>query len=224
MSILTWVVCLVLPIFTSSTVHAFFHNPVIQDAAGLHELACTEPKKGESPWNVTNLYDCKARRLFIPYQLWTGAEWDGDKEAPCMHKADTLFHVNNSSTTTIKGPREWNGRQIWSREKVDGSKTQYFECHAKGIGRLYEIRNGRERKRDAGRCKFPAGYGWEPGKRRECVATALKIYKLEFDGDHNLAAMEFEYWYMSQSRGRYVLDHKYRYVPDQGMTNAWPQR
>ncbi len=206
----------------SSAGNAFFHTPVVEDAAALHELACKEPKKGASPWNVAHLYECDAKRLFIPYQLWTGAEWDGDKDAPCMHEADTIFHVNNRSTTTIKGPKEWKGRQIWSREKVDGSKTQYFECHAKGIGRLWEIRKGRERTRGPDRCKFPAGYGWEPGKRRQCFKTALEIYRIEFDGDHNLSALEFEYWY--KSRGGYVLDHKYRYAPNQGMVNAWPQR
>ena len=209
----------------ASAGHGFFHYAVIENAAALHEFACEEPMKGGSPWNVTNLYDCEARRLFIPYQLWTGARWDGNKDARCMHKADTLFHVNGRSATTIKGPREWKGRQIWAREKVNGSKTQYFECHDKGIGRVYEIRNGRERKyRKAGRCKFPAGYGWEPGKRRECAGTALEIYLIEFDGDYNLSALEFGYWYKSRSRGEYVLDHKYRYVPEQGMTDAWPQR
>ena len=208
-----------------SAVHAFSHLVVVQDASALHELACTEPKKSDAPWNIANLYDCETRQLFVPYQLWSGAMWDGNKEAPCMHTADTLFHVNNRSATTIQGPKEWKGRQIWARAKVNGSKTQYFECHGKGIGRVYEIRNGRERTyRKTGRCKFPGGYGWVPGKRRECAGTALKIYSIEFDGDHNFSALEFEYWFLSRSRGQHVLDHKYRYVPEQGMTNAWPQR
>ena len=222
--VVAWSLCMGL-LGLASTGHGFFHYPVIQDTAALHEFACAEPKEGGSPWNVANLYDCDAKRLFIPYQLWTGTRWDGNKDASCMHEADTLFHVNGRSATTIKGPREWKGRKIWAREKVNGSKTQYFECHDKGIGRVHEIRNGRERKyRKTGRCKFPAGYGWQPGKRRECAGTALEIYKIEFDGDHNLSALEFEYWYHSRSRGQYVLDHKYRYVPNQGMTNAWPQR
>ena len=120
----------------ASAGHGLFNLPVAQDASALHELACTEPKKGGAPWNVANLYDCETKQLFIPYQLWTGVKWDGNKDAPCMHKADTLFHVNGRSATTIKGPREWKSRQIWAREKVNGSKTQYFECHDKGIGRV----------------------------------------------------------------------------------------
>ena len=206
----------------ASVAHAIFHNTVIEDASALYEFACKETKRGDSQWHISNLYDCKAKRLFIPYQLWTGADWDGDKDAPCMHKADTLFHVNARSATTIKGPKEWDGWQVWDRSKVKGSKTQYFVCHNKGIGRVFEVRRGRERQFKPGRCKFPAGYGWEPGKRGECVDTALKIYQIEFGGDHNLSALEFEYWFKTRSRGL-VLNHKYRYVPNVGMTDAWPQ-
>ena len=198
------------------------HGFEVKDQAALHELACNNPKKGDSPWNVANLYDCKKKRLFIPYQLWTGAKWDGNKDAPCMHGAYTVFMVNGSSTTYIVGPKEWKGNQVWVREKASGSKTQYFTCHAKGIGRLWEVRNGRERVLKPGRCKFPAGYGWEVGKQRYCVKTALTIYQVEFDHDHNLSALEFEYWI--KRRSRYVLDHKYRYAPEQGNLNAWRQR
>ena len=113
-------------------------------------------------------------------------------------------------------------RRVWDRSKVNGSKMQYFVCHNKGIGRVFEVRKGRERQFKQGRCKFPAGYGWEPGKRSECVDTALKIYQIEFGGDHNLSGLEFEYWFKTRSRGL-VLNHKYRYVPNEGMTNAWPQ-
>jgi len=66
-----------------------------------------------------------------------------------MHKANTRFTVNDDSTTTIKGPVDWTHpktgkrHRIWSREKVNGPKVQYFSCHEKGIGRLYD--NRRER-------------------------------------------------------------------------------
>ncbi len=57
-----------------------------------YEAACVEPATSTSPWNIKNLYDCENRSLFIPYQLWTGADWDGAKDAPCMHTANSLFY------------------------------------------------------------------------------------------------------------------------------------
>ncbi len=203
---------------------ALSQNAVLREADALHELASRNPKRSRSAWNIANLYDRENRTLFVPYQLWTGAEWNGDKDAPCMHKADTLFYVNGRSATTIQGPKEWNGQEIWVRAKENGSKTQYFQCHDKGIGRVYEIRRGRTRTyRETGRCKFPSGYGWKFGKSRECTNTAIEIDKIEFDGNHDLAALEFKWWFLSRSRG-YVLDHRYRYVPNTGSTNAWPQQ
>ncbi|MBF0379830.1 MAG: hypothetical protein HQL69_02360 [Magnetococcales bacterium] len=194
----------------------------------LQNLACGEAKKGggESPWHIANLYDCQKNRLYIPYQLWTGAKWNGNKDSSCMHDADSTFWVNNSSGTTIKGPKEWKNPEtgenlsVWVRAKIDGSKEQYFTCHKKGIGRVYDSR--KSSNYETGRCKFPAGYGWKVGKRRGCDSTAIDITNLEFDENHNLLAINFNYWVIGYS-GSYVLDHKYRYVPNIGMTNAWKQ-
>ena len=199
-------------------------NAVVKNPETLHRLACANPQTGGSPWYIGNLYDCDRRTIFIPYQLWTGAKWNGDKNSPCMHRAKSTFYVNGTSGTTINGPKEWNNRQIWVRDKIRGSKTQYFECHDKGIGRVYEIRKGKEKLyRRTGRCKFPGGYGWEFSKKRYCTNTAVEIDRIKLDDDRNLYALEFKWWYKSRS-GKYVLDHRYRYVRNTGSTNAWPQR
>lgn len=185
----------------------------------LHRLACSQPKKSDSVWNIGNLYDCESRELFIPYQLWTGANWDGNKDAPCMHPADTVFIVNGKSMTTIKGPKKWENPRtgktetIWSREKTDGSKQQYFVCHKKGIGRVYDSRG--PRYWDRGRCKFPAGHGWKLTERRYCKRTSIEITRISLDEDHNLSDLEFKWWTKS------ILSNKYRYAPNKGMTNAW---
>ena len=195
----------------------------VEDPETLHNLACSVAGDNGSPWHISNLYDCDSRSMFIPYHLWTGMAWDGNKDGPCMHEASTTFFVNGRSQTTIEGPKEWRGRQIWERAKSNGSKTQYFECHSRGIGRVWENRRGRERVyRDTRRCKFPAGHGWKFGKRRSCTRTAIKIDKLEFD-NHELRALEFSWWYERRGGG-YVLDHRYRYQPNVGSTNAWRQR
>ena len=106
---------------------------------GLHAKACSQAIRSPSPWSIANLYDCQTRTLYIPYQLWTGAEWDGSRNTSCMHRADSLFNVNNGSLTTIKGPEKWKNPKtgseeiIWIRDKVNFSKTQYFVCHETSI-------------------------------------------------------------------------------------------
>ena len=187
----------------------------------LHQLACTTQIDNSGPWGITNLYDCETQTLFIPYQLWTGSSWQGNKQADCMHLTGSFFVVDGESETTIKGPEDWLNpttglnQQIWIRDKVDGSKTQYFGCHEKGIGRVYDSRGTRYYK--PGRCKFPAGFGWKIGKRRYCKQTSISISELKFDQNYRLEHIIFKWWYGN------TLDHIYRYKPDYGMTDAWQQ-
>ena len=186
-----------------------------------HKLACASYPPSSSPWHIRNLYDCGSRKMFVPYHLWTGTKWDGRKDGPCMHRADNTFTVNDRSETRIWGPKKWlnveSGEEemVWVREKVRGFKEQYFTCHQDGIGRVYDSRG--PRYWFTGRCKFPAGRGWKIRSRRDCEDTALEITHVGLDDKGRLKELEFKYW----SRSR--LDHIYRYVPNQGMTNAWKQ-
>ncbi len=190
-------------------------------ALEFHERACASYPPSASPWHVTNLYDCNTRRLYLPYQLWTGARWDGRKDGPCMHEADSTFNVNGDSRTRIRGPQRWRnpktGREetVWVRAKINGSKTQRFTCHEKGIGRVYDSRGPRYYR--AGRCKFPAGHGWKIGTRRSCGSTAIDIIHVGLDKGGHLTELKFKWWVRSK------LDHIYRYVPEYGSTNAWKQ-
>lgn len=203
---------------------------IVEDAETLHSLACSQPVENDSAWNISHLYDCEDRTIFVPYQLWTGAQWDGNKDAPCMHPADSVFFVNGVSGKTIKGPTEWfnpstgNTETIWERNNLDGKKTQYFVCHERGIGRVYDRRRqeeGNSRPND-GRCKFPGGYGWPVFERGFCTISAIEIIRIALNHDHELSGLEFKWWYQSSSGG-YVLDHIYRYVPNVGSTHAWAQ-
>ncbi len=190
-------------------------------AQSFHNLACANYPPSSSPWRIGNLYDCQTRKMFVPYQLWTGASWDGRKDGPCMHKVDNTFTVNRKSQTRITGPKQWlnveSGEQemVWVREKVNGRKTQYFTCHEEGIGRVYDSRGPRYYQ--VGRCKFPAGHGWKIRSRRDCQSTSIETTHIGLDDTGHLKTLEFKWW------SRSTLDHIYRYVPNQGMTNAWKQ-
>ena len=194
-------------------------------AEKFHEKACAEYPSSNSPWHIANLYDCATRALYIPYQLWTGALWDGRNDGPCMHQVRSNFTVNNSSRTSIRGPKSWlnpktgEEEEVWVRAKQNGSKVQYFTCHDKGIGRVYDNRNNRSW--ETGRCKFPAGFGWALGERRQCASTAIEITKIKLNKTGHLRYLDFKWWYRSSSGWK--LDHIYRYNPEYGIRNAWKQ-
>ena len=116
-------------------------------------------------------------------------------------------------------------------EDLNTGKAQWIEdtvfllsCHDRGIGCIYEIRRGEERHfKGNGRCKFPRRVRLETADKRNCWRLAIEIDMIEFDKDRELFALEFKFWYEARGGG-YVLDHRYRYQPNAGMTNAWPQR
>lgn len=118
-----------------------------------------------------------------------------------------------------KDPKTQNTLKIWKRNKLDDGKQQYFTCNSKGIGCVYDSRK-KERSYELGRCKFPAGHGWELGKQRKCKSTAIEIVKVEIDTNKNLSAIEFKWWFQNK-RGEYIHDHTYRYEPNIGNVNAW---
>lgn len=213
---------------SSSFADVIDKNSNLVSAIELHQAACSSLDDiNESPWDIKSLYNCKTKTLFVPYQLWTGMKWNGDQGSSCMHEADSTFYVNGKSGTRIKGPEEWrnpktlDSLKVWKREKLDGSKKQYFACNNKGIGRVYDSRK-KGRNYDFGRCKFPAGHGWEIGKQRKCKSTAIEIIKVELDSNKSLSAIEFKWWYQSRD-GEYVHDHTYRYEPNIGNVSAWEQ-
>ena len=77
-----------------------------------HDRACAGYPASSNPWHISNLYDCGTRALYVPYHLWTGAEWDGSRDtaASCMHAAATEFNVNGTSVTRINGPVQWTNQ------------------------------------------------------------------------------------------------------------------
>ena len=91
-----------------------------QSSSSFHERACASYPASTSPWHIANLYDCETRVLYVPYHLWTGAEWDGSHTSAdsCMHEAQTEFRVNGTSLTRINGPVQWPNPVTNADEKV----------------------------------------------------------------------------------------------------------
>jgi hypothetical protein len=193
----------------------------------LYKKVCTEPLlSSQSPWFIGLLYDCQQRELFIPYQLWTGASWDGNKNSGCMHYADTKFSVNGHDLTHISGPHKYYDKalkkelNVWSLKKLDRDKVQYYACHEKGIGRLYDRRPSRgERYFPFGRCKFPAGFGWNIGIKRQCGPTQVEITKIQLDNKNNFSSITFKWWYLGKNND-FVLNQIYVFKPRKSMVSA----
>lgn len=121
------------------------------------------------PWSKANLFDTKTKTYYIPYELWTGASWNGVKEKK-LHKADW---THKRGDRTIKGWRPWNHPKlnnqvfnVYHRFHNRRNKTQLFIMRDKGWGRVYDSRPEKDREDyfDGG-VKFPAGGGWKLGER-----------------------------------------------------------
>ncbi|MFT6387786.1 MAG: hypothetical protein ACJAUP_001158 [Cellvibrionaceae bacterium] len=196
-------------------------------AEQLHHQACSiQPYASDDPWHITNLYNCGNRELFVPYQLWTGAEWNGDKQAPCMHAIDRrsvflpLADNDASGEVIIRGPLSWQDPKtgeairVWERIRPQSNSHQYYACHKRGIGQIHNVNKPKMVYiRDL--CRAPGGFGWQVGKRRTCTKTTVEIEKVELDSHHRLNRLSVKYWFRDK------LKHHYVYKPNQGATEIF---
>ena len=81
-----------LNLFSVVSAVLFSFNSVAEDfslknqsqAKTLHSNALNN--KSSNPWHITNLYSKEDDSFFIPYHLWSGSSWDGNKNTEnCMH-------------------------------------------------------------------------------------------------------------------------------------------
>jgi hypothetical protein len=167
-------------------------------------------QSASNPYHFINLFDASSDSFFIPYQLWSGAKWDGVKSVEkCMHKANTTWTYFNPRNTKSKGkiisPVKYthpSSGEVFQTFEWKGRKgSQNYICHAKGLARIYDHRfkkaglldspilNGTE-------CKFPAGFGWQIGVSQDCNPEAPKqttVTELVFDENFNLVKMKYTY-------------------------------
>lgn len=167
-------------------------------------------QSASNPWHFSNLYDVSSDSFFVPYQLWSGAKWDGVKSIEqCTHKAKTTWKYTNARNKQSKGkitsPVNYthpsSGKVFQTFEWKSKRGSQNLICHEKGIARIYDFKfekaglldspilNGTE-------CKFPAGFGWQIGVSQDCNPEAPKqttVTELMFDENFNLVKMKYTY-------------------------------
>jgi hypothetical protein len=189
-------------------------------------------QSASNPYHFINLYEASSDSFFIPYQLWSGAKWDGVKSVEkCMHKANTTWTYFNPRNTKSKGkiispvkyPHPSSGEVFQTFEWKGRKGSQNYICHAKGLARIYDHRfkkaglldspilNGTE-------CKFPAGFGWQIGVSQDCNPEAPKqttVTELMFDENFNLVKMKYTYTEKEGFSAK-VADDYYEYEVGKG--------
>ena len=96
-----------------------------------------------------NSIDQQTKERYIPVELGTGVQWDGNKR---IENAEGRFHFRHRSRYEIKGPIEWDhpvmGRKFMVYERInlgrDGVQWQMFTINEEknGLGRVYDARAG----------------------------------------------------------------------------------
>lgn len=162
---------------------------------------------------------------FIPVDLWTGSDWDGNRSLT-LPSADLTF--GKHSHKRIIGPRPWRHpssgtvHQIYERQ--NRNKVQYFAVNRKGdgLGRVYDSRYGRYCPDEV---KFPLGW-WKQGEKRvyDIVCDRQKrhievtITKLNFRFDGIPHSLEF-HWKLDDGTKRGSNNH-YTYSPGKGLVEV----
>ncbi len=187
------------------------------------------------PWSKAHLFDSKTKTYYIPYELWTGAPWNGVKEKK-LHAVD---RISKSGNKTTKGPRQWthpylNNQtfNVYERVNTRTKKVQLFIMRDKGWGRVYDRRPRKNRiNYSDGGVKWPAGGGWKPGerfhscqrrwkegpkKKQRWRRLSIEIPKggLEWDTNDVLESLVSMYYINGK------LNYTYIFMPNRGMVKS----
>ncbi|MCS5590268.1 MAG: hypothetical protein NZ824_09915 [Candidatus Thioglobus sp.] len=174
-----------------------------------------------NPWHKDNLYDTSNDSFFIPVELWTGGEWDGQKHLN-INPIDKTFMGNKIITGPLKWHHPYLDKDIVVYKRVNKSKVQLFKVYSNAIARVYDSR--KNRYFDLG-AKFPVGSDWKIDKtksfeqfqwkkgRKGVRDLSIRINSITFNSDSILKKIDYTF-YVNQKP-----DHRYEYRPNIGMTN-----
>jgi hypothetical protein len=181
-------------------------------------LAHTARAQDWSPWQ--RAYDPATRTRFIPVELWTGVPWDGAQEIRMLPAA---LEFGPRGDMSIKGPKTWNGIQVY--ERLNRDKLQLFAIRddKTGLGRVFDSRY--PQSGCTGEVKFPLGR-WKQGEVREyrldCVrgSRPLKVTIEEIDFVHEGVPHSLRFhWLLMEGSGR-GTDMRYVYSPLRGLVHV----
>jgi hypothetical protein len=183
------------------------------------------PKAADlSKWAAS--YDPATKTRFIPIELWTGGEWDGNRELR-MPSANLSFGKRGEKR--ISGPVVWTrpgtGEVIQVYERNNRDKKQLFALSSRGdgLGRVFDSRYARDCVDEV---KFPLGL-WRDGETRVFDVSCnndnlrrkieLTIERLDFDYDGVPHSLQF-HWVVDGGKGR-GTDMHYFYSPGRGLVS-----
>jgi hypothetical protein len=166
-------------------------------------------------------YDPATRTRFIPVELWTGATWDGAQE---IRMAPAALEFGSKGDKSIKGPKDWNGIQVYERTNRD--KVQLFALRSDKTG-LGRVSDSRYQQGCHDEVKFPLGR-WKQGEVRQywlsCARSkrqlSLKVTIEEIDFVHDGVPHSLRFhWLLDDGRGR-GTDMRYVYSPLRGLVQV----
>ena len=192
-------------------------------AALLLAMATTADGGDASVWD--RAFDASTGVRFIPVELWTGGEWNGDHTLRLL-PASLRF----SRGKRIDGPVAWTppdgGAPIQVYERVQAGKRQLFTLapDGTGLGRVYDSRYPRY---CTGEVKFPLGY-WKQGEVRDYTLACdggrsrrtLRVTIEAIDFTHATVPHSLRFhWLMDGGRGP-GTDMRYVYSPGLGLVDV----
>jgi hypothetical protein len=187
--------------------------------------------KSSNPWHITNLYSKEDDSFFIPYHLWSGSNWDGNKNSEnCMHDVRNKWvfkRGDRERKNRVSAPMDYkmpeSGKIVKTFQVENRRNTQNYVCHEKGLARIYDGRfddAGVLSELDGKECKFPAGFGWRLDESQDCSDSSpkeTKVVELIFDENFILKKMSYTYEKKEGRKTRRKNDY-YEYEPDKGRT------
>ena len=185
----------------------------------------------KSPWE--DAYNSETGERFIPVELFTGAQWNGEHELVMKEASSTTcvsangrlcdsYHIAGPFKTERNDTKiEWAGNEIPYYRRTfaspsAGSVESFFTINASkdGLVRIYDKRKRRGERTFTGvGSKFPLGY-WRQGEVRTYpTRRPIRVEILELDGpDHCLTFR----WTIGDGRER-NSDNNYSFCPDIGL-------
>ena len=176
-------------------------------------------------WAAATFYENgKPVRRFIPFQLWSGAAWDGTLEIVDYTVARTDQPENNPPIT-IRGPIASEfapDRQVYERFRENrriGRIYQLYAVNAKrdGVAMVYQDRGGAISKRTVTENKFPLGW-WHAGESRtydDLGHTTITIEDIDFEYRGRPHSIKFQW------ATNLATDNSSRYIFSPGIGLAW---